>query len=75
MNSSLSAPAHPNQSKLDLLDLIERDIAQARAVIQLLMLGEIDCPTLPDGTLVNTCWMLADKLDYIETNAKALMEV
>jgi len=63
------------QDKFDLFDTLTRDIAQAKAVLQIIMLGEIDPTTLNTKILADTCWMLSDKLDYIETNAKALMEV
>jgi len=78
MTTSLRAPAPaqiPTQDKFDLFDTLTRDIAQAKAVLQIIMLGEIDPTTLNTKILADTCWMLSDKLDYIETNAKALMEV
>lgn len=78
MTTSLRAHAPakiPTQDKFDLLDLIERDIVQAKAVLSLLMQSHIELPHYPAGTLENIGWMLSDKLDYIETNAKALMEV
>lgn len=78
MNQPLRAPAPaqiPTQDKFDLLDLIERDIVQAKAVLSLLMQSHIELPHCPAGTLENIGWMLSDKLDHIETNAKALMEV